>query len=83
MTLFLTNVQGNKSFVAFSNLTDSESLTKTWKVSLAFFQFVNVLFARCQQLGLYQGRKLPRTRSKTRELELEVMAPSESHGRYR
>ncbi|KAJ7491921.1 hypothetical protein FB451DRAFT_1360746 [Mycena latifolia] len=24
--------QGNKSFVAFSNLNDSESLTKTWKV---------------------------------------------------
>ena len=27
--------------------------------------------------------KLPRTRPKTRELELEVMAPSESHGRHR
>jgi len=24
--------QGNKSFVAFSNLNDSEALTKTWKV---------------------------------------------------
>ncbi|EIW76948.1 hypothetical protein CONPUDRAFT_110709 [Coniophora puteana RWD-64-598 SS2] len=27
-----SNHQGNKSFVAFSNLSDSESLTKTWKV---------------------------------------------------
>ena len=26
--------QGNKSFIAFSNLGDTESLTKTWKVRL-------------------------------------------------
>ncbi len=30
--LILPNAQGNKSFVAFSNLGDSDSLTKTWKV---------------------------------------------------
>ena len=24
--------QGNKSFIAFSNLVDTDSLTKTWKV---------------------------------------------------
>lgn len=29
---FVRLVQGNKSFVAFSNLGDTESLTKTWKV---------------------------------------------------
>ena len=26
--------QGNKSFIAFSNLGDTDSLTKTWKVRL-------------------------------------------------
>jgi hypothetical protein len=26
--------QGNKSFIAFSNLADADSLTKTWKVRL-------------------------------------------------
>ena len=26
--------QGNKSFIAFSNLGDADALTKTWKVSL-------------------------------------------------
>ena len=32
--LYLTpaNDQGNKSFIAFSNLGDTDSLTKTWKV---------------------------------------------------
>ena len=47
-----------------------------------FFQFVNIFFAQYPQLGLYQGHNLPRTRS-TRELELEVMAPSKYDGRYR
>ena len=28
---FIHDNQGNKSFVAFSNLNDTESLTKTWK----------------------------------------------------
>ncbi|KAJ6626070.1 hypothetical protein B0H10DRAFT_2211585 [Mycena sp. CBHHK59/15] len=30
--VFRSREKGNKSFVAFSNLNDSESLTKTWKV---------------------------------------------------
>lgn len=28
--------QGNKSFVAFSNLGETDSLTKTWKVRSIF-----------------------------------------------
>jgi hypothetical protein len=28
--------QGNKSFIAFSNLGDTDSLTKTWKVRRLF-----------------------------------------------
>lgn len=30
--LMPANEQGNKSFIAFSNLGDTDSLTKTWKV---------------------------------------------------
>ena len=30
--LMPANAQGNKSFIAFSNLGDTDSLTKTWKV---------------------------------------------------
>ena len=37
--------QGNKSFVAFSNLNDSETLTKTWKV-LPSFHIPHRLFKR-------------------------------------
>ena len=41
-----------------------------------FIVLVQILFP-----GLYQGCKLPRTSPETGELELEVMAPSESYGR--
>ena len=33
--LMPANEQGNKSFIAFSNLGDTDSLTKTWKVCLS------------------------------------------------
>ena len=47
------------------------------------FRFSSLVYVSPMGLGLYQGRKLPRTRPKTRELELEAMAPSEPNGRYR
>ena len=34
--------QGNKSFVAFSNLNDTETLTKTWKVCFRLRSRLNV-----------------------------------------
>lgn len=78
---FLNESQGNKSFVAFSNLNDTEALTKTWKVCHSLHSFPTSL--KIANSGVYQGSELPWARSTPRELELEVMAHSEPYGWHR
>ena len=71
----------------FSNLSDADSLTKTWKVNLSYPPLSPpppaLLTRRKIFLGLHQGRQLPGAGPATRELELEAMASPESHGRQR
>ena len=61
--------QGNKSFVPFSNLSDVDSLTKTWKVPKpTVFSFCpSPPLMRIFAVGLYQGRQFSRARSEARE----------------
>jgi hypothetical protein len=35
--------QGNKSFIAFSNLGDGDALTKTWKVRLTHLIYLSLV----------------------------------------
>jgi hypothetical protein len=54
--------QGNKSFVAFSNLNDAESLTQTWKVVFHFLPVSHPLISPqvCTKVAsfLEQGQRL-------------------------
>lgn len=52
----LVALQGNKSFVPFSNLTDADSLTKTWKVRLSSARHSPSDPELTARTGLHQGR---------------------------
>jgi hypothetical protein len=65
-SLMPQSFQGNKSFIAFSNLGDADALTKTWKVrllatSLLSLSLLLTSFAT-SALGLHQSRQLSRAR---------------------
>ena len=46
--------QGNKSFIAFSNLGDTDSLTKTWKVCTSSCTMLYYMYTK------YHYRSAPR-----------------------
>ena len=72
--------QGNKSFIAFSNLGDADALTKTWKVRLLTDRYPTPIHSR---IGLHQSRQLSRARAAPREPQLASMAPPKPYGRRR
>ena len=72
--------QGNKSFIAFSNLGDADALTKTWKVRLLTYHYPTPLSL---VLGLHQGRQFSRAGATLREPQLASMAPPKPYGRRR
>ena len=56
--LVIIIIQGNKSFVAFSNLNDTESLTKTWKVQPSSQLLCFPLFKPLSHSGLHKSGEL-------------------------
>ena len=75
--------QGNKSFIAFSNLGDADALTKTWKVRLLPSPHPTQPHTFRSSIGLHQGRQFPRAGAATGEPQLASMAPPKSYGRRR
>ena len=74
--------QGNKSFIAFSNLGDTDSLTKTWKVRPSSPP-LSLPHTHHHPPGLHKSRQLPRARPALGEPQLASMAPPKPHGRRR
>ena len=81
LPLIPTPFQGNKSFIAFSNLGDADALTKTWKVRLFISRHTHHLHSI--SLGLHQGRQFSRAGTAPREPQLASMAPPKPDGRRR